>query len=659
MTDERKFAVLHPLQRIHLASIGATLTATIFAALNAAFSGELFMARFTDALWLNKILQTLFVFAHYTVLFYAVTALPAALGLPLKKVLRYAINRPYPDRDRAPQLTAIGLAFGLSLGLLALTRIKMATKFWEESETPLYVTNLKYTSGAIGLSLLIWLVLRFALKYVPARPRRFFNRAGYALMIVCLALIALGQTWPIRHPAGEVAVVGQASADAPNILLITIDTLRADRLEPYGATGLKTPAAAQLAREGAVYEHALAPSPWTGPSFATIHSGQYPSALRLTKVCTLYGSYPTLAEHLAAHGYRTEAVVTNPFLQAELAFDRGFNYYEHTGSPRWLEPIQGSLIAKAIALWFYGGYDDYSAKVMTDRTIKRLPKLRDRRFFLWVHYMDVHMPYQSHEESKDDWEMGFGYEGPFKKMFWDFKAVRNGSLELTDADRKQIKHLYDQGVAFADKHILRLLKALDKQGLRENTLVIYTSDHGEELFDHGGIEHGHTLFQELLHIPLLMRWPGRIAAGSRIAEPVSLIDLLPTFAHAAGTTPPENLPGLDILGELPADRTLYAENMLYGPQFKAMVKNNVKLAHDPTGLPRFLFDLAADPQERTNIIDDRPELVVELHDEYNQWQVHNMQLSEILVGDIMAAVNLPEDLKSRLFSLGYTAGGGE
>jgi len=156
-----------------------------------------------------------------------------------------------------------------------------------------------------------------------------------------------------------------------------------------------------------------------------------------------------------------------------------------------------------------------------------------------------------------------------------------------------------------------------------------------------------------------MRWPGRIAAGSRIAPPVSLIDLLPTFAHAAGTTPPENLPGLDILGALPADRTLYAENLLYGPQFKAMVKNNVKLAHDPDSLPRFLFDLTTDPEERANLIDQKPELTVELHDEFNQWQVHNMQLAETLVGDIMATVDLPEDLKSRLFSLGYTAGGGE
>ena len=357
MTDERKFAVLHPLQRIHLASIGATLIGAIFAAINVASGGELFMARFTDALWLNKILQTLFVFAHYAVLFYLITALPAAVGLPLKKALRYAINRPYPDRDRAPQLTAIGLAFGLSLGLLALTRIKMATKFWEESETPLYLTNLKYTSAAIGLSLLSWLVLRFALRYVPRRVRRLFNRAGYGLMVACLALIVLGQTWPMQRPAGETAAVGQAAAAAPNILLITVDTLRADRLEPYGATGVKTPAAALLAKQGAVYERALAPSPWTGPSFATIHSWQYPSALRLTKVCTLYGTYPTLAEHLAAHGYRTEAVATNPFLQAELAFDRGFNHYEHTGSPQWLEPIQGSLLAKAIALWFYGDYE--------------------------------------------------------------------------------------------------------------------------------------------------------------------------------------------------------------------------------------------------------------------------------------------------------------
>lgn len=658
MVEKRKHRVLSPIARVHYVALGAAMFGPVMAVANLIYLSHLLMARFTDNATLNSIIRAFILIGHQTIFLYALAAVSAAFFLGIKIVIRYALNRPYPDRDRAPQLFSLGVAFGAAFFALSLTKLTIVKMFWEVEVTPLYQVAFYHVLGIFGSFLIAFLVLRWVLPKVPQNLRRLPWLAAHVILVVCLTLTAVGQALPLKSRHSQVEVIAQPAADAPNIVLITIDTLRADRLEPYGYKKIETPAAKRMANEGMLYTRAMTTSPWTGPSFTTIFSGHYPGALKLEKLCTLYGEYPTIATHLTAHGYRTEAVITNPFLRGELAFDRGFTYFEHTGAPAWLQPIQGSIMQRTLMLWFYNSHDDYRAEVMTNRAAARLERLQkmDTPFFLWVHYMDPHIPYLSHADDADI-SFDLGYVGQFSDMFWDFRSVRAGTIQLSGADKERIAYLYDQDVAYVDRHVNRLLTKIDDLGLSANTVVIYTADHGEELFDHGSIEHGHTLYQELLHLPLIVRWPGRITGGAVNENPVSLIDLFPTISHIAGFEPPSGLPGVNVLAESIPDRTLYVENMLYGLQIKGMVRGFDKLIHDQDSAPLKLFRMDVDPKETTNALFEHRELVDQMHEQYQQWLIAQMQLSDELVGDLLNQVDLPEDLKQRLFSLGYTSPG--
>lgn len=653
MSDTGQNRIVSPLERLHFVGLGAALVGPFVVIWTVAAMGDRLTAKFSDIAFLNWILKSTVLMGYQTIFLYFLAIFIAIPFLITKTVGRYATNSPYPDRDRPPQLMAIGLAFGLAFFLTSYAKTLMANKFWDASGPPIYKIWLTYLFGSIVLFFSAWLLLRWLLVKIPKAKRKKLRYVELAFFIICLFFLMAGQALPqIR---GDVIEATSAPpADAPNIVLITIDTLRADKLEPYGAKEISTPAAKRMASEGTLFANAYSTSPWTGPSFASIHSGHYPNTLRLKKICTLLGDYPTLAAHLAAGGYRTEAVITNPFLRPELSFDRGFQYFEHTSDPKWLQPVRGSTFSRSLVLWMYNSYKDYRAEIMTDRANKRLKSLRDRneKFFLWVHYMDPHLPYITHDD--DTLALGSDYQGPYSKMFWDFRSVRNGSVTITDADRNQIRKLYEQDVAHGEKHIARLLDTLDELGLTNDTAVIYVSDHGEELFDHGSVEHGHTLFDELIHVPLIIRWPGKVRAANVNENPASIIDLFPTICAMAGLAPPEQLPGINLLQDhLPPDRTLFVENLLYGPQRKAMIKNRVKFSHDPHGAPEFMFMLEQDPREKQNVLDQHPNLVEAMHEEFKQWKIDIMQLSDSLIGDMIATIDLPPDLKSQLFSVGY------
>ncbi len=641
--------------RIHLVALGAMLVAPLMALGDLVFGPGLLTAAVSSNAVLNWIASGAALLGYQALLYYFLGTILASLAFPFKLVYRYAANQPYPDRDRGPQLLALGIGGGCAMSIELLAKISMSTQFWIGQGVSPIDLRLNYLVGSLAAFFGVAFLLRWLLPHVAVVRRRLLHRLALGFIALSLVLVVVARVLPQHREHGMVTAKTAARPDAPNILLITIDTLRADRLEPYGAKELETPAATRLAKEGTRWAQVLATSPWTGPSFATIHSGQYPSALQLGRVCTLYGTFPTLAETLARAGYHTEAVVNNPFLRAELAFDRGFQYFEHTDDPEWLIPIRGSMLHSALLLMFYSSTDTYRAEVMSDRAIARLKRQKKRPFFLWVHYMDPHVPYENRIEK----ELGvdLGYAGPFANMFWDFKAVREGRLRLSEADRNRVINLYEQDVAYVERHIDRLLGALDKLRLAENTIVVYVADHGEELFDHGGIEHGHTLYQELLHVPLLMRWPGHLTAGAVDERPVSLVDLYPTICAAAGVTAPANLPGISLFESAAPNRALYAENMLYGPQIQAMLYQSVKLIEDPAGAPFAMFDLAADPTESQSLLPEQVDRTAPLHEIFGAWRVLQLQLAEKLVGDRAANTDLPDEIKQKLFSLGYTSPG--
>jgi arylsulfatase A-like enzyme len=376
-------------------------------------------------------------------------------------------------------------------------------------------------------------------------------------------------------------------ATRPSIVLLVVDTLRADHLGAYGYARPTSPRIDALAARGAVFERALAPSSWTVPSVASLLTGEIPSrhgagAKRSggdfvrhegRKVFQVPDpGLSLLAEELRGAGYATAAVVANPFLSPALELDRGFDHYVYLGdAPR--------------------------APAVLEEGLRWLDATETRPVFLYLHFFDPHMPYEAGPE------LAGRFTGPLDTPFAlpveRVRDLRSRAGSMSEAERAFVVAAYDEEIAFVDREIGRLLDALDERGLLAGSLVVVTSDHGEELFDHGGFEHGHTLYQELLHVPLVLAGPS--IAPQRLEQPVSLVDLAPTLRERAGLAAGPPGPGVSLWPllrgeESLAPRDLVAEGVLYGPPQQALVRWPRKLILD-AGRESRLYDLERDPAE--------------------------------------------------------------
>ncbi len=417
---------------------------------------------------------------------------------------------------------------------------------------------------------------------------------------------------------GPVALYGRAAVrrgDRPNVLLIVVDTLRADHLGAYGYGPDTSPNLDRLlAGRGTVFEDATSQAPWTLPSVISYLTGRFPGELARARSGEMGvpDGVPTLAERLAAAGYRTGAYVANPTVSAAGGFARGFETF-------WVPP---AVVA--------------SLSLHADEVERRARPWLDAHaaepFFLYLHFLDPHDPYASPDTGGRRSPFYPAYKG---KITGDMvHGVALGQVELSDPqrDRAQLRALYDSEIAYVDRKIGELLEAIDPEVL-SRTLVVLTADHGEELYDHGGWKHGQTLYQEQIHVPLMVRWDGRVAAGRRVSGAVRLLDLVPTVLDAAGLPAPDELDGVDLLPTLRGMETLprraaLSEGLSWGPLRAAAVLDDWKLVlfnrqapftpHDalqealwPLDFRRLerieLYDLATDPAERHNLAAERPD----------------------------------------------------
>jgi arylsulfatase A-like enzyme len=380
-------------------------------------------------------------------------------------------------------------------------------------------------------------------------------------------LVAWGPV-ALTGPGGErrPAAAAAAAAGRPNILLILVDTLRRDRLTPYGYRRETSPEIARrLAAPGTVMEDAYSQAPWTLPSVVSLMTGRYPGEL-LGGDLAAYGIPPDvepLAERLAAAGYETAGFLANPTMHVGAGFERGFRtFYAPPADPEWLRRHADDLNRHAQP-WITA-YQD-----------------RDRPFFLYLHYIDPHDPYDNPETAGNHSPFEGEYRGPVGGDW--VHGIYSGKLALADPvrDLAHLSALYDSEVHYVDRAIGELLDRLRPEVLAR-TLVLLTADHGEELLDHGGWKHGQTLYEEQIHVPLIWRWDGHIRAGRRLAGTVRLLDLAPTLAAAAGAAPDPRWQGMDLLpaltGAAPlAERPAFAEGLSGGPLRAAAVLGRQKL----------------------------------------------------------------------------------
>jgi arylsulfatase A-like enzyme len=401
-----------------------------------------------------------------------------------------------------------------------------------------------------------------------------------------------------------------------NVLVIGIDTLRADHLGCYGYRRDTSPRIDQLASGGVLLERTVSQAPWTLPSFASIFTSLYPSQHGAATVDSrIRPSVPTLASILAGQGYLTAALVNAPLMQPEYGMATGFDFYD--------SPPPDSI---------------RTAGRITEDALSWLGDNKKKAFFLFVHYFDPHLSYAP--PAPFDRMFGGDYTGSIRGSFdldyfssTNSRDIRREIELLSREDRDRIVALYDGEIAFTDSAVGALLDGLRDLDLEQRTLVVLLSDHGEEFFDHGGLDHGHTLYDELLSVPLIFSLPGTLPAESRLEGQVRLIDVAPTILDILGLEPPAHFEGMslrrwmtggatkiapDETGEdqtelMPPDESAllpqadaYAEALRRNTTQRCISSYPWKLILDTRTNERSLFNLEEDPGEQHSVSGTQP-----------------------------------------------------
>ncbi len=390
----------------------------------------------------------------------------------------------------------------------------------------------------------------------------------------------------------------EARPDAPNIILIVQDTLRADRTSTYGYGRETSPVLTKLAERGLLFEQAYSTSSWTWPSTASLLTGLAPEAHGVVsnESCTLNLALSSLPEVLQARGYTTAAFSCNPLIVPARNFDQGFEDFDfHSSEFRKSDDVMTSVFS-----WLVG-HDD-------------------ARFFLYLHLADPHTPHRPRQEDLDLFggvkPPGFPdggldeFGGQYWRAFQETGAPPNLAPEMT----RWVDDVYDASIRTGDFWLGELLSYLDEKGLTENTVIAFSSDHGEELLDRGRVGHGHGLHTELVRVPLVIAGPG-IPAGQRIVGPVSNRHLAPTLAVLGGS----ELPGMGDGGMLipgmepnPPEEVMFAtsKGWVAGRNYQELIglrsgTSTLIWWDGEQGGQVSLFDEASDPLQLQNLATER------------------------------------------------------
>jgi len=512
------------------------------------------------------------------------------------------------------------------------------------------------------------------------------GRLGIAVVAVAMLAALMGlpsflEEKPVRIDGVQPQVA--AGAKRPNVVLIVLDTVRADHLSVYGYSRPTTPGLERLASEGVVFEQALAPAPWTLPSHATLFTGLYPAQHHAGRLHPrLDGHLTTLPEILREQGYQTVGFSNNTWVSRATNFDQGFDDFEDFRGIWRVWRSLSRLTAVQIYHWVKPTqlHGDYSGGAgVTNVAIRRWFNARrdqDRPFFLFINYLDAHFPYHAPD--------------PYWRKFVE-PARLELATELLDTkaqddadwtpppikwDAKKwgaLTDLYDGELFYLDAMLTELFDDLRARNLWDDTLVVVTSDHGEHLGEHGLFLHRFSVYEPTLHIPMIMRLPGRLPAGKRFDDWVGLPDVFPTILRLVGVPPPAELhaglPGKSLVGSpvsVPSGRTLLGDyevpdNLL--PRYRRRTKitdesyfhRGLRSLHEGnwkfiwgTDGRHELYDLAKDPLETNDLVTQLPE----------QAKAMESRLQAMLdempqVGDAEETGELDAETRDQLRALGY------
>ncbi len=385
--------------------------------------------------------------------------------------------------------------------------------------------------------------------------------------------VAWSEPCLVREPDRKVAT-------RPNLVLVIIDTLRSDHLSCYGYRRRTSPVLDRLAGRGYLFTRSYSASTWTLPSVATLLTGLLPAQHGLQSIKDwIGGEITTVAERLRAAGYRTAAFTDGGFLSPRFGFSQGFDRYDTTPGKAW-EPKDVAQIVDGAMTWVQHN--------------------RYRPFFLLVHTYETHQPYTYRPQTSDRFltapaGMSAGQQ------------VRAGELlrrRDDEAFREQVTALYDGEIFRADHHIGRLLRQLRELDLMDNTAILVTSDHGEELLEHGGVDHGHgKVFNENVRVPMILKPPGSRLTQAVISRPVSGVDVTPTLLELAGCPPVSGSVGRSLLAAPPSSdrrRLILVHGLNSYPDIVEnryrLDRGSAALVYDVVRKELSAYDLARDPE---------------------------------------------------------------
>lgn len=430
------------------------------------------------------------------------------------------------------------------------------------------------------------------------------------LVIIAVSSLIIAAVFFWQKPGRSQPGSGPAAPKGPlNVLLVTLDTTRADRIGAYGYGKGRTPVMDALAAEGVRFAQAQTPVPLTLPAHASIMTGTYPTfhGLRNNGSYFLPPQAETLAEILKGRGYRTSAFVASFILDSRFGLDQGFDLYsDRLDTGGGMKDLQSERPAGEV----FADFDAWLSSAGGESP-----------FFCWLHFYDPHLPYEPPEPFKSDPALS----------------------------------PYDGEVAYVDLNIGRVFERLRSLGLYDNTLIVLAGDHGEGFGEHGESGHGIFCYQETMAVPLLVRLPGRRPKAGVIGETVDLVDILPTVLDAVGAPVPSCVQGISLLPLISGRRgpergfyfeSLYAEEDMGGAPLTGILAGGRKYID----LPRpECYDLKADPAEKNNLLAGEPAAADPLKSRLKDWREKSPRQNLETVRTMTA------EERRRLESLGYSA----
>lgn len=422
--------------------------------------------------------------------------------------------------------------------------------------------------------------------------------------------------------SGSVEVTTQAARSArPNVLLVTIDALRADQLGVYGHPFVETPSLDRFAAQGARFTSHMVQEPQTDPSHASMFSGMYPPSdgVRVHMVDKLPDSLETMATLFSKAGYATAGLYSWMSLEAQYCnLQRGFGVYtDLTASLATPTPTSGDTAPES---------PKGRADLTTDAGIAQLRAFGKRPFFMWLHYFDCHSPYDLPSPASDRYDPG--YKGSIQGNDATVEGLRGGLLHPAEPDIIRLMSLYQAEITYLDSQISRLFAALDSLNLSKNTVVAVTADHGESFAEHneftvgGDFFHPCGLYNQEGRVPLLLRYPPLVRPGTVVAAPTQGIDLLPTFMHLAGLAVPAQAQGVSMLGLLDgsddgAQHVAFASMPDY--VFTALTNQHWKLIQNNATGEHRLYNRSRDPAEQVDQLAIQPDVANQMTTQLQGW----------------------------------------